>query len=106
MRGVREGDSKLQRLRALFAAWIHALGLGMEYTAKVVVKIAEDRKAGRGGAYGEPSSEPDPELWEAIFDCCGSRGTIDAAGLGNYLKKVWIVSLHSILATENRCKSR
>lgn len=57
MRTVREGDGKLQRLSVLFSAWIAVLGLGMEYTAKVVVKIADDRKADRAGAFGEPSSE-------------------------------------------------
>lgn len=88
MRNVREADGKLQRLRSLLAAWNCALGLGMEYAASVVVKAAEDRKDGRPGVFGETLPEPDPELWEAIVECIGSRGTIDAVGLGNYLKKV------------------
>lgn len=88
MLSIRAGDSRLQQLETLFAAWASALGLGMEYPAKLVVEAALGRKAGSGGVYGEPTIEADSQLWEAIYECCGAKGTIEPKALGNFLKKV------------------
>ena len=87
MVAVRQGDSKLQKLRVLFLAWATTLGIGMEYLAKDIVKIATDRKNGSPGIHGEPATDPDPELWDALYDCCGSKNEIEAKALGEYLSR-------------------
>ena len=88
MLAVRAGDSRLQQLGTLFAAWASSLGLGLEHPAKVVVGTAQNLKIGSGGLHGEPASEPDPQLWDAIYECCGARSVIEAKALGNFLKNV------------------
>ncbi|RRI02317.1 hypothetical protein EH240_12690 [Mesorhizobium tamadayense] len=88
MLAVRASDGRLQQLGTLFAAWASSLGLGMEYPAKQVITVAHSRKTGSGGPHGEPAMEPDSQLWDAIYECCGAKGAIEPKALGNFLKNV------------------